>query len=686
MSDNTKLEARANPAARPCPICAAESDIRVGEADGRVLLICPQCRHVYWHERVDYGQTFEHYDSHYSASCRQREIQESNRAYYRTHAAELAGLLAGNAGPAVPPPCVVDFGSSYPVFLDEARASGVVRPVGVDFSADVRQAGAAIGIEMWEPAEFAARFDDGADVMRFSHVIEHLADPVGDVAAAVARLAPGGIAYVTQPIFPVLRAEPASLQFHDAVFPEHLHFFNPVSLALLLRRAGLEIEEFVAFQEEEAVQARYAGHVDLDYVEERLPAGIGDAVGGFSPLGCRPTFFGENCRVVARKPATSAVAPVDAEVPAPRPASPPVVPAERKLHEFYDIIVNTYDETSQVWRDTLTADQKHTISQIFLILAARLSFYSAEARGRIFRDAEQFGVHFLPVDYYSPLPCLKEIDPEIYNRRFDSIPGLTLDPQSHLDWLDKLGRFSAELASVPTEAAADDEAFFWRNPAFAPGDAAIYYGLIRHLKPNTIVEIGASYSSLIALAALRANGSGSLTCIEPNPLPQLRRLADSRKITLRESPVQRIEKELFTSLQPNDILFIDSSHVSKIGSDVNHEIFEILPSLCRGVFCHFHDIFFPWDFNRVWIEDLNAFWNEQYLIMAFLAYNDKFAIEIANQYLERELPDAFRGAFPDLPAEFAPGGGSLWIRAAGNATATPAARRRRRRSEGGQAG
>lgn len=308
MSDDSRPAVWQTSAARSCPICDADADIQVGEAGGRPLVICPQCRHVCWRERVAGERIREHYDAQYSASHQQAEIQQANRAYYRSHASELASMLAGNPGPASPPGCVVDFGSSYPTFLEEARASGVRRPVGVDFSADVRQAGETLGIEMWDPTGFVERFEGSADVIRFSHVIEHLADPVGEVAAVIAHLAPGGIAYITQPIVPVLRAEPASLGFPDAVFPEHLHFFNAISLTSLLRRAGLHIEEFFAFQAEEAVRAQYGGAVDLAYVEERLPAGIGANIPeAFSPLGGRPTFYGQNCRVVARKPRAPAI-------------------------------------------------------------------------------------------------------------------------------------------------------------------------------------------------------------------------------------------------------------------------------------------------------------------------------------------------------------------------------------------
>lgn len=335
-----------------------------------------------------------------------------------------------------------------------------------------------------------------------------------------------------------------------------------------------------------------------------------------------------------------------------------------KPHQLYDVIVNSYDETLRVWHTELTDQQKNHLSRIFLVLAARLSFHSAESARQIFRDAEQFGVHFLPVHYYSPLPSLPEINPDVYQRRYDKIPGLEVSRRKHLEWLMRLGRHASELQHIPKTSEADAEGFFWDNPAICPGDAAVYYAMIRELKPGKIVEIGAGYSSLIALQALRANGSGSLTCVEPYPLPHLKQLAQRGEVTLIERRVQDIPLEVFSSLSENGILFIDSSHVSKIGSDVNHEIFEILPKLSPGVFCHFHDMFFPWEFPKNWIEDHQLFWNEQYLVMAFLAYNDRFTIEISNQFVGLEMAKEFHTYFNDLTSTASAGGASLWIQVA----------------------
>ena len=117
---------------------------------------------------------------------------------------------------------------------------------------------------------------------------------------------------------------------------------------------------------------------------------------------------------------------------------------------------------------------------------------------------------------------------------------------------------------------------------------------------------------------------------------------------LAAEPVQKIPPARFRALGENDILFIDSTHVCKIASDVNYLMFSVLPGLNKGVLIHLHDIFLPWNYPRSWVLEHNIFWNEQYLLLAFLLFNDRFEIVLANHYLSREHPDSLLRAFPFL--------------------------------------
>jgi hypothetical protein len=176
------------------------------------------------------------------------------------------------------------------------------------------------------------------------------------------------------------------------------------------------------------------------------------------------------------------------------------------------------------------------------------------------------------------------------------------------------------------------------------------------------VEIGSGYSTLLACQALERNGFGTLECVEPFPMEFVTELEKEGRIRLRPSKVQEVDESVFLTLQQNDMLFVDSSHVCKIGSDVNHEIFNILPKLAKGVIIHFHDVFHPYDYPRSWVVDKQIFWSEQYLLMAFLAYNDAFRILLCNQYVARSLRVEAEKMFYTRPTDYAQvGGGSLWI-------------------------
>ena len=196
------------------------------------------------------------------------------------------------------------------------------------------------------------------------------------------------------------------------------------------------------------------------------------------------------------------------------------------------------------------------------------------------------------------------------------------------------------------------------------------YCLIRHLRPKTIIEIGSGYSTLVASMAIGANKNEipdydcSLISIEPFPRRDLldKCLHLSERI---ETPVQEVPLSLFQRLHPNDILFIDSSHITNIGSDVNYEFHQILPSLAPGVLVHLHDIFIPFEYPEPWIKDRALFWNEQYLLRAFLTFNSHFDVVWAANYVNQTYPQRLKAAFSSLRSDDQPS--SFWVRCIGEA-------------------
>jgi len=174
-----------------------------------------------------------------------------------------------------------------------------------------------------------------------------------------------------------------------------------------------------------------------------------------------------------------------------------------------------------------------------------------------------------------------------------------------------------------------------------------------------MIEVGSGYSSLLTADVNRRflNNELALTCIEPYPAPFLLEGVPGMS-ELIESQVQDVPLSTFERLQSGDILFIDSSHVSKTGSDVNTIYFDIIPRLKRGVLIHIHDIFLPADYPKEWVIDEKRCWNEQYLLRALLMFSHAFEVVFGCAYAAYQHADWVKKA---LGGELY-GGGSLWIR------------------------
>jgi len=120
-----------------------------------------------------------------------------------------------------------------------------------------------------------------------------------------------------------------------------------------------------------------------------------------------------------------------------------------------------------------------------------------------------------------------------------------------------------------------------------------------------------------------------------------------------KSKVERLPLSTFDEL---DLLFIDSSHVVRIGGDVLYEILDILPRQKIGALIHIHDIFFPHHYPKEWVLKRRTFWTEQYLVQAFLAFNSAFEIIWSATMMASEREREMKAIFPQLD------GDSLWLR------------------------
>jgi hypothetical protein len=272
----------------------------------------------------------------------------------------------------------------------------------------------------------------------------------------------------------------------------------------------------------------------------------------------------------------------------------------------------------------------------------------------VFDIWERHGYHVTPVHFYEPIPEARSLE-EAAGRVWD-LAGVDMNESGQLELLDEIQRWKGEY-DQPSWGDFDI-----RNRYFGAVDAEVYWGIIRSRKPKRIYEIGAGYSTLLAVEALKRNeregSSGELIAVEPYPGEVLRRGINGR-CRLEERPVQEMSLAMFDELEAGDLLFVDSSHVAAAGSDVCLEILEIFPRLPSGVHVHVHDIFLPSEYPGHFLLDLHYFWTEQYLLHAFLAFNDAYSVLWGSAYMALCHPDLVSAAFPS----FAPGQqpGSLWM-------------------------
>lgn len=305
----------------------------------------------------------------------------------------------------------------------------------------------------------------------------------------------------------------------------------------------------------------------------------------------------------------------------------------------------------------LDSKERKEMLGAMLTVLVRHGYQDAKAAAEFFQHAQSMGFHVLPDHFYSPIPNTARLTEEVWTRRFDEIPGWDLNVTGQLELLGKLASWADEMKDTPSKQVSES-GYFWTNSQFNSTDAAFYHSMIRMAQPKQVLEIGAGYSTMVSTRAAGFNKDTRVRCIEPYPMAALKNGMPGLD-ELIHLPLQSVPVSEFESLQPNDILFVDSTHVGKIDSDVNYIFFHILPRLRAGVIVHFHDIFLPNDYPRGWVVDHRLFWNEQYFLLAFLLFNPRVEVMLAAHYLGMEHAAAIASAFPYLPTF---GGCSFWLR------------------------
>lgn len=268
-----------------------------------------------------------------------------------------------------------------------------------------------------------------------------------------------------------------------------------------------------------------------------------------------------------------------------------------------------------------------------------------------------------PGHFYSPVPDLADVErraESLFGPSPAAIPAVDVNTTEQLRRLQRFAKYYPELPwkSVPSAPYR----YHYDNGWFCWGEAAAYFCMLRDLCPAQVVEIGSGYSSAALLDVNEFFFDNQIACTFIDPFPDrllgLLREEDRLRSAIIGSTVQSAPLSLFRNLKSGSFLFIDSSHVAKIGSDVNHIFFEILPALQSGVYIHFHDIFYPFEYPKDWVLQGRA-WNEAYLLRAMLQYNRAFEIVFFNSYLWHFNRDDLAASTP-LIARHA--GSSIWLK------------------------
>jgi SAM-dependent methyltransferase len=273
-------------------------------------------------------------------------------------------------------------------------------------------------------------------------------------------------------------------------------------------------------------------------------------------------------------------------------------------------------------------------------------------------------VRFPPGHYYSPMYDARELAlrrDRIWPLSPRATPDIDWRDEAQLDLCDEV--FAAQEPLEFRREESTDPAEYWAlNDQYPPLDAWVLAGLLRHLRPASMIEIGSGYSSLVTARVNREHLGESLNfiCVEPHPrqflIDGVEGIAE-----LCVEPIQDIPLQRFDDLGDGDILFIDTSHTVKTGGDVTWIFHEIVPRLAPGVYVHIHDVFLPGDYPEPWV--MHGWgWNETYLVRSFLSYNRAFDVVWGTQYMTQHHAQSVIGAFPQQVQYADRGGAALWIR------------------------
>lgn len=281
-----------------------------------------------------------------------------------------------------------------------------------------------------------------------------------------------------------------------------------------------------------------------------------------------------------------------------------------------------------------------------------------------FRQKTSVTLFCPPGHFYSPI--VDPVEAERHLAAIEAAPAPERLPGIAISRSEMVATWNTLLPYLRTIPFPDEQEpgfrFWFDNPAYSWGDASILHAMLRHSRPRRLIEVGSGWSSACTIDTVERylGNTVEMTFIEPYP-DLLKSLAGNaaERVRIIESPLQRAPLSLFEELEADDILFIDSTHVLRTGSDVCFALFEILPRIRSGVIVHIHDMFWPFEYPRPWVIGENRSWNELYAMRAFLYENQKWKVEMFLDYFARFERPLIEATYPALLKN---PGGALWLR------------------------
>jgi hypothetical protein len=282
------------------------------------------------------------------------------------------------------------------------------------------------------------------------------------------------------------------------------------------------------------------------------------------------------------------------------------------------------------------------------------------------RLADSLGADVVERTMYSPVPAVPAPDDPVWSKPRPLL-GLELDLEAQFRFVESeltpyLGEFDP-----PRQEGAPGDFHLW-NTWYQGGDAELLYAMVRLLRPRRVLELGSGWSTLVTARACAVNAAhgAPVEFTSSDPEPRLGVDPPPPGLTrLERTAAQELPMERFLALAPGDVLFVDTTHTVKLGSEVNRLVLEVLPRLAPGVTVHFHDIYLPWEYPRFWYKR-GTYLNEQDLLQAFLSSNPDWEVLLAVHALARTDRDRLARSIGSLSERVARAGPSaFWIRRRG---------------------